>query len=274
VLYIHGFIDYFFNRELGNRFVNYGFHFFSIDLRKCGRALENRQHLHYSRNIFEYYEEIDKAIEIIKTDFKISNIVLLGHSTGGLIASLYAHENSSKIKVLILNSPFFDFNLPEKSISKSLIKYVSGPISKVFPYSNIKKNNIVRYLSSLHKEYGGEWDFNQKWKPLKGFPIYYAWANAVRKAHIKLHKGLNIDTPTLLLHSSSSYNRSKPNLVKYEESDVVLNIKHMKKYIGKIAKNATVVEVDKAIHDIFLSPKNIREIAYKEMFNYLKSIGL
>ena len=38
--------------------------------------------------------------------------VLLGHSTGGLIATLYAkeHGDSSLFDGIILNSPFFDFN--------------------------------------------------------------------------------------------------------------------------------------------------------------------
>jgi alpha-beta hydrolase superfamily lysophospholipase len=274
VLYIHGFIDYFFNHELGNRFVDAGYHFFALDLRKCGRALREGQHLHYSRNVFEYFEEIDKSIEIIKNDFKIDNIVLLGHSMGGLISSLYANKYPEKIKALILNSPFFDFNFPKSSIKNKALSVIAPAVSRVLPYANIKQNNISRYLSSLHVEYGGEWEFNQNWKPVKDFPVYFAWVSAIKKAQLIMAKSLNIKVPILLLHSKASFDRANPDLVKYEESDVVLNIEDMKKYIVKIGENVERIEIPKAIHDIFLSPKDVREKAFKEMFNYLKKINL
>ena len=38
VLYIHGFIDYFFQTEMAERFNQQGFDFYALDLRKYGRS--------------------------------------------------------------------------------------------------------------------------------------------------------------------------------------------------------------------------------------------
>ena len=39
-LYIHGFNDYFFQKEMGERFVDSGFNFYAVDLRRYGRSKE------------------------------------------------------------------------------------------------------------------------------------------------------------------------------------------------------------------------------------------
>src|SRR2546426_3354824 len=57
-----------------------------------------------------YYADITAAIDAIGAP-----VLLVGHSTGGLVGSLYAHEGARRgeVKALWLNSPFFDWRLPE-----------------------------------------------------------------------------------------------------------------------------------------------------------------
>ncbi|MDE6057203.1 MAG: lysophospholipase, partial [Muribaculaceae bacterium] len=43
-LYIHGFNDYFFQSEMGERFVDSGYHFYAVDLRRYGRSKEPWQY--------------------------------------------------------------------------------------------------------------------------------------------------------------------------------------------------------------------------------------
>ena len=47
VLYIHGFIDYFFQTEMAERFNEQGFDFYALDLRKYGRSYENKRRKRY-----------------------------------------------------------------------------------------------------------------------------------------------------------------------------------------------------------------------------------
>ena len=108
ILYIHGFNDYFFQDQMAKRFNNEGYNFYALDLRKYGRSLLSHQKLNNVRSLLEYDEEISKALQIIKLESN-NQVILMGHSTGGLIVTNYAwnHLNSQLFHGIICNSPFF-----------------------------------------------------------------------------------------------------------------------------------------------------------------------
>ncbi|MFR7879827.1 MAG: alpha/beta hydrolase, partial [Butyricimonas paravirosa] len=54
VLYIHGFNDYFFQREMACRFNEQGFHFYALDLRKYGRSWLPHQKFNDIRDLRAY----------------------------------------------------------------------------------------------------------------------------------------------------------------------------------------------------------------------------
>ena len=89
VLYIHGFIDYFFQTEMADQFNQHGFDFYALDLRKYGRSRLGHQQLYNVRDLREYDAEISKALEVIQAEGHEA-VLLSGHSTGGLICTLYA----------------------------------------------------------------------------------------------------------------------------------------------------------------------------------------
>src|SRR3982751_1107486 len=91
VLYVHGYSDYFFQRHMAERFAAEGYAFYALDLRKYGRSLRPHQHPNFCKHVREYYADIDAALEVIG-----SEVLLAGHSTGGLVASLYAHEGAKR----------------------------------------------------------------------------------------------------------------------------------------------------------------------------------
>ncbi len=69
------------------RFLDKGYDFYALDLRKCGRSIispEHDQYKHYCSDLREYDEEITLAIEHIINEAKTQNrkILLFGHSTG------------------------------------------------------------------------------------------------------------------------------------------------------------------------------------------------
>src|SRR5437016_2406766 len=109
VLYVHGFADYFFQRHMAERFAAEGYDFYALDLRKHGRSMRVHQHPNFCKSISEYYADITRALLVIGRP-----VLLAGHSTGGLICSLYAEEGDRRklIRALWLNSPFFAFNVP------------------------------------------------------------------------------------------------------------------------------------------------------------------
>ena len=62
VLYVHGFVDYFFQAHMARRFAAEGYAFYALDLRKHGRSLRPGQHACYCSDLSEYYAELTRAI--------------------------------------------------------------------------------------------------------------------------------------------------------------------------------------------------------------------
>lgn len=89
VLYVHGYIDYFFNAELAERYNAEGFDFYAIDLRKYGRSLLPHQTPNVALSLDEYFEDLDAAIDRIRNRDGHTFLLLNGHSTGGLTGALY-----------------------------------------------------------------------------------------------------------------------------------------------------------------------------------------
>ena len=62
VLYVHGFIDYFFQHHLAERFAAEGYAFYALDLRKHGRSLLPHQHACCCKDISEYHDDLTRAL--------------------------------------------------------------------------------------------------------------------------------------------------------------------------------------------------------------------
>jgi alpha-beta hydrolase superfamily lysophospholipase len=268
VLYLHGYIDYFFHPHVCEQFIKNNFDFYALDLRKYGRSILEHQRANFCLDIEEYFEEISIAIrQINKTGH--SPIHLLGHSTGGLIASNYMNhgKEASSVKSLILNSPFLDFNQP--GIARKATFLTAKIASTILPYSYINGALSPVYAQSIHKDHYGEWDFNPDWKPIKGFPTYFKWIVAIHSAQKKLLES-NIEVPVLVMHSSRSRSMSTFS-EEAMSSDTVLNIEDIKRIGSRLGKQVTLLDIDNALHDVFLSPKEVREAAFNEMFAWLRT---
>ena len=201
VLYVHGFIDYFFQRHMAERFSAEGYAFYALDLRKHGRSLRPHQHPNFCKSIKEYYADLTAALEAIHAP-----VILAGHSTGGLVCSLYAYEGDSRkrVKALWLNSPFFEFNVPP---SRRALLAAGATLGRVFPFLNDPNAVTPEYPKSIHKDYCGEWDFDLRLKPMAGFPAYYGWLAGFSRARLGYMRGFPLIvrycrcTPTILISS-------------------------------------------------------------------------
>jgi alpha-beta hydrolase superfamily lysophospholipase len=267
VLYLHGFNDYFFQTHVAENFNENGYNFYALDLRKYGRSLLSHQHPNYCRSITEYFEEINRSVDIIqeKNDQKI---ILMGHSTGGLIASVYLNigKNRNHFDRLILNSPFLDFNI--NLVQRIFLLPLAGIVSRIFPYAARKKPLSHLYGASISRSKFGEWDYNTDWKPMDGFPAYFNWIYAVNRAQQKLRKHSNIEKPILILHSEKSSRPDKWTDI-LKRSDMVLDVKNIRKYGVKLGPKVSLLAIEGAIHDVFLSQKEVRYQACEKTFEWL-----
>jgi alpha-beta hydrolase superfamily lysophospholipase len=282
VLYIHGFADYFFNAELADEYVEAGYEFYALDLRKYGRSLMDHQHPNLCKDLSEYFEEIDKAVAIIRDRDCHSELIINGHSTGGLLSSLYAHERRGEntIDAVILNSPWFDIN--ENWLIKNIVIKLMFILGKFFPCAVSPKGLDPNYARSLHKNYNIEekkdndvyeaelWDFNTNWKSVGEFPVFMGFLRAVRIGQKKLHRGLDIKCPVLLLCSDKKGKRVVDMESHYFNSDCVLDPEHMHTYLPGIGRNTKSVVIKGGLHDLALSPKPVREKYYQEVVQWLQ----
>ncbi len=271
VLYVHGFIDYFFQAHLAEAYTAHGFDFYALDLRKYGRSWLPHQHPNFCKDVREYFADISAAIEIITEVDGHSFLLLNGHSTGGLTTPLYAHAGQYKdrINALFLNSPFLKFNV--SAVMQQAGK-VLGAIGQVSPFMALKDTVSPLYPQSLHRDHHGEWAFNLAWKPIEGYPAFFGWLGAIQSAQRQAQAGLNVQCPILLMHSDKSiYGKTWSEA--FHTGDAVLNVEHMKSYGPGLGKNVKMIEIKNGLHDLMLSRREAREKALAELFAWLDQIS-
>ncbi|MFI6168362.1 alpha/beta hydrolase [Nocardia sp. NPDC051052] len=272
VLYVHGFTDYFFQEHLAEHFAALGYHFYALDLRKCGRSLRDGQTPHYVTDLALYDDELNEALRIVREETG-GPVVLNAHSTGGLILPLWLDRlnraggtAAAGISGVVLNSPWFDLHGPSyyRTVGTPIIKGL-GRFRKMFELPSAK---VSTYGDSLHQSVAGEWDYNLDWKPLHGFPIRFGWLRAIRNGHAQLHAGLDIGVPSLILRSRiTKFARRYGPAV--DVADAVLDVKQIQRWSGCLGDRTNIVPIDGAKHDVFLSSAEPLAHAFAELDSWL-----
>jgi len=114
------------------------------------------------------------------------------------------HEGARRgdVKALWLNSPFFDWRLPDW---RRIPLHLAAALGRFFPFINDPDYFNPAYTLSLL----ADWEFDARLKPAKGFPLYYGWLGAISDAHAKVQRGLAIACPVLSMHSDESRYRAR-----------------------------------------------------------------
>ncbi|MBO0854608.1 MAG: alpha/beta hydrolase [Nocardia sp.] len=268
VLYVHGFTDYFFQRHLAEHMSAAGHRFYALDLRKCGRSSRAGQTPHYVSDLRLYDAELDRAVEIVRAETGLP-VLLMGHSTGGLVLPLWLdRRNAADLGVcgLVLNSPWFDLQGP--AYYRGIGTAVIGAMGRLRGMTPLPGQELTTYGDSLHRSASGEWDYDLDWKPLGGFPVHLGWLRAIRAGHARLHRGLDIGVPALILRSKvTTFMREYGPAA--DVSDVVLDVRQIQRWSGCLGDRTTIVPIEDARHDIFLSAPPVRERAFAELDAWL-----
>ncbi|GAA3447925.1 alpha/beta hydrolase [Planomonospora venezuelensis] len=268
VLYVHGFTDYFFQTHLADHFAAQGIDFYGLDLRKYGRSLLPHQTRGFVRSVTEYFPEIDEAVRIIRERDGHDTVVLNAHSTGGLIAALWADRVRGRglVQGLVLNSPFFDLNVPAGL--RLAADLLHGPLSRLPARAVLPLGLSTAYGTSLHREHHGEWDFDLEWKPVGGFPVHAVWLAAVRRAQRRLHGGLRVDAPVLVLCAEKGL-QLRDFAPEAQGADTVLDPEQIARWSTRVGRHVTCVRVPGGMHDLVLSPEPARKQVFAEMDRWL-----
>jgi alpha-beta hydrolase superfamily lysophospholipase len=269
VLYLHGFVDYFFQRELADFYVAQGYAFYALDLRKSGRSLRPHHTPWFVEDLAEYYEEIDAAVRAIRAD-RCERLLVNGHSTGGLVAALWAHDRGAAgggADGLFLNSPFLDLALAP--LLRAASGGLAGLIAARQPRAAVPGGALSDlYPRSIHGDHGGEWAFDLALKPVASVPVRAGWLRAIRRAQRRVHRGLDLRMPILVMCSATSSSpRAWDELLLH--SDSVLDVEQIARWSTRLGRHVTTVRIDEGMHDLVLSAPPVRAQVYRELERWI-----
>ena len=274
VLVVHGFTDYFFHTELADHLASQGFRVYALDLHKCGRSHRDGQTPHFTTDLARYDVELGRALATVAA-VSPARVLIYGHSAGGLITSLWLDRlrrsggtARAGVAGLVLNSPWLDLQ------GHALLR--SAPTSAALSaLGRLRKHTVVRrpgtggYGTTLHRDYDGDFDYNLTWKPIGGFPVKVGWIHAIRRGQARLHRGLDVGVPNLILRSDRSV-REVADPAAIQRGDAVLDVTQIARWAGCIGNRTTIVPITDAKHDVFLSVPEARRQAYTELDRWLQ----
>jgi alpha-beta hydrolase superfamily lysophospholipase len=268
VLYLHGFVDYFFQEHLAAAFEEAGFRFYALELRRYGRSIRPGNRVCTASNVAEYFPEIDWATNVIAGQHqKIAG--LIAHSTGALIMSIYLSTRRPRhiADSMVLVSPFLRFNL--RAFDRGLTVLVAR-IGRFRPDFLLPQKLKPAYGRTIHKSQHGEWDYDLSRKPLEGFPLYAGWFRMIRAAHSYVAQGLDLRLPILSMFSDRSRYGGKQTVPEDLEADLVLNVNHIRERSPLLGPQVELREIPGGVHDLTLSKKPVRDEAIAAMVRFIQ----
>jgi alpha-beta hydrolase superfamily lysophospholipase len=274
VLYVHGYVDYFFHDHVAQFWVDEGYDFYALDLRKYGRSIRPHQTPAYCADLAEFDEELDEAVRIIRDEDGHDVLVVMAHSMGGLVTSLWMNRKgaTSGVDALVLNSPWFAHNGPwwerTELVGRSI--EVIGARRKRMA---LPMKMSIHQGHSLHRDYRGEWDYDLAWKPVGGFPALAAFGRAIRLAQSAVARGLNLPCPVLVACSTRSV-RSATWTDEFLRADLLLNVDDIVARGARLGRLVTIVRVEGGMHDLSLSSKQPREQYFSEVRRWCRTYVL
>lgn len=269
VLYLHGWNDYFFQTHLADAFDALGYAFHALDLRRYGRSLRRGQLRGYVTDLTDYFVELDAAADLIAEDH--DGLLVVGHSTGGLISALWTAARPGRVDALVLNSPWLDLQ------GSALIRALGSPLIEALGSRN--PTSVLRlppdlgfYARVLHTDHGGEWGYDTDLKASPSPPVRAGWLRAVLVGHQKVAAGLGIEAPVLVLASAASDFARKWH-EGLRNVDTVLDVEQIALRAVRLGRRVTLVRVPDGVHDLLLSAPAVRAQVLAELARWVGAYG-
>ncbi|GAA4485580.1 alpha/beta hydrolase [Microbacterium panaciterrae] len=271
VLYVHGWSDYFFQKRLARFWTARGARFFALDLRKYGRSLRAGQTPGYIADLVEYDQEIAAALAAMQHGDHAAGrrLVLLGHSTGGLVLSLWAARNPGIASAVILNSPWLEFQLPR--FTRESIAPLVGLQARRRPLDRAPQVDFGFYTRAQHEaaDPADPMSVNLDWRPVQTMAVHAGWLHAILAGHATIAAGIRISAPVCVLLSARS---AYPTVWSDDltRADSVLIVDDIARAALRIGQSVTIERIDGALHDVFLSRHDAREDAYARLGRWVE----
>ncbi|WP_243695289.1 alpha/beta hydrolase [Agromyces protaetiae] len=288
VLYLHGWNDYFFNPEVAEYWAGQGARFFALDLRKYGRSLRPGQTHGYITDLTDYDADLAAALDAMgrphdgtgtgidaaavgaNPGASARPLILVGHSTGGLVLSLWSARHPGRAAALVLNSPWLEFQTGR--VGRGALTPVMAWGARVNPMGPLPNPDLGFYARSIDKAQGGEWEYDHEWRLDKGAPTHPAWLTAILAGHAIVAAGIEVGCPVLTQLSARSLIQPRWDEA-MRTSDIVLVVDEIAERALRLGAQVTVVRIDGALHDVALSREPARAAGYAAITRWLRGYG-
>lgn len=195
-------------------------------------------------------------------------LILVGHSTGGLILSLWAHRHPDAADAVILNSPWLEFQLPRRG--REALAPLVELSARYRPLDRAPQIDFGYYARAQHEVADADdpVEVDLAWRPEQTMPVHAGWLRAILAGHAAVAGGLDIPASVCVLLSARF---AAPTAWSDEltRADSVLVVDDIARAALKLGPSVTVVRIDGALHDVFLSRHEAREDAYRRLGDWL-----
>ena len=265
ILMMHGWSDYVFDRDLMEHLGHSGHDVWGLDLRKYGRSLLPGQTATAIDHLNRYDAEIGASLRIIGRE---RPPIMLAHSTGGLIAALWAQRSPGTVRGIALNSPWLEMHLGPvtRSLAEAPVRLLADRLRQrpILPFGS------DHYARTTHRDFGGPHDYDLTLKPAGGHRLPATTLSAIIDGQRRLAAAGPLSIPVLVLHSARS--RIGPRFTEeMRRADSVLDIRSLAAAAARLGPEVRIEPVEGARHDVFLSDADARSSAVAILDDWLKT---
>ncbi|WP_349827097.1 alpha/beta hydrolase [Brevibacterium litoralis] len=284
VLWVHGWSDYFFHRDLAVKWAGLGARFYALDLRGYGRSLlasgfdgsgraldgsGETTRPGYIEDLDEYEVEIGAALDLIDAEAPGTRIVLAGHSTGGLVLTLWADRHPGRASALVLHSPWleFQFTAGARKLLKPLLEL--GGLGNKQLWRNPIPVDMPNFYTLSVASHAGAVPYDLRLKPTGSFPVYPGWLAAIFDGHERVEDGLSIDVPVHVQTSTESV-RGTSYSHRMAAADIILDVDQIAGRAPSVSSTVVIDRVPGALHDSFLSAPEVADRAWEGVERFVR----
>lgn len=269
VLSLPGLNDAFFQPDLAAFFEGLGLTFYALDPRRSGRSLRHADFRDYVSDLDEFFEELDAAYAELAAHHE--SVTLVAHSTGGLVAALWAAKRPGKLAALVLNSPWL--GLWGTSAYAPAVHGAIGALARRRPTARLPLPDPGnRYLRCARVDVHEGVGEHPAFRATGAIPVRAGWLSAILHGQRQVARGLDIDAPVLVACSTRSYVRAARFSERARRSDIVLDVNQIARRASKLGRRVTLVRIPDGFHDLTLSVPQARERYFAEVGRWLPAV--
>ncbi len=270
VLHVHGYNDYVFQAHVAAALAGRGYAFYGVDLRRSGRSRRPGEVAHFTTDMAEYRADLDAALGAVR-DAGHPWVAVAGHSTGGLVAVLWAAARRpgptpAGPDALVLDSPWLSLN--GGRWRRTVQAVAAAVLGRLAPLRPMERHGGSAYQRQLHVVNGGRWEYDLELKPPGGFPVRAGWLRAAVRGHRAVARGLGLGVP-ILVCTSASYGPNRDDNPDLHRQDTVLDLSRTWLLAPRLGPDVTVVRIADGVHDLSLSAEGPREEYLRTVLDWL-----